>query len=132
MPVQCSSSALTGASGLITFKPAGGSACLKDYSDFVAGTATITVPLASDFRVGDKVKFMEEGSGSIDTAFTASTAGAETIYTVVKSDPGAIEVADGTGTVVQHAVMVALAPATPLALVTTSKLSWPNMRPSAQ
>jgi len=54
-------------------RPAGTTACLKDHTDFPAGTS-ITVPAVHDFRVGDAVEFATEGAGAkLDTALTAGT-----------------------------------------------------------
>lgn len=80
MPVACSTSTLTGQEGSIYFQPAGTEFCLLDYTDFAAGTS-ITVPSSNDFRVGDAVKFTEEGTASLDTALTAGT----TYYVVTRS-----------------------------------------------
>lgn len=82
MPVNCSSTALTGQSGSIWFTPAGTTYCLEDYTDFPAGVV-ITVPTDNDYRVGDTVIFTEEDGGQLDSALTASTSGAYTIYWVV-------------------------------------------------
>ena len=62
------------------FQPASTEFCLKDYSDFPAGTS-ITVPSDHDFRVNDPVKFTVQGSASISTALTAGT----TYYVVAKT-----------------------------------------------
>lgn len=70
MPVACSTSALTGQDGSLYYTPAATKFCLKDYTDFPAGS-DITVPAQHDFRVGDPVVFTEEDGGSIDTALTA-------------------------------------------------------------
>lgn len=72
MPIACSQTVLTGADGSIWFQPAATQFCLKDFSDFSAGTS-ITVPADNDYKVGDPVKFTEEGSGNLDSALTAST-----------------------------------------------------------
>ncbi|MFZ9260922.1 MAG: hypothetical protein ACO23G_10845 [Limnohabitans sp.] len=64
---------LTGVDGSIQFTPAGTEFCLKDFSDFPAGTA-ITVPSGHEYRVGDQVKFTEEGAAVLDSALTAGTA----------------------------------------------------------
>ena len=71
MPVSCSTSALTGADGSLYYTPAATKFCLLDNTDFPAGTS-ITVPVQHDFRVGDPVRFTEEG-GSIDTALDQTT-----------------------------------------------------------
>jgi hypothetical protein len=72
VPVSCSTTALTGADGLVTFKPAGVKHCLKDFSDFPAGTS-ITVPGDHDFQINDPVTFTVDGAGKLDTGLTAST-----------------------------------------------------------
>ena len=72
MPVACNTSALTGQEGSIFFKPAGTKFCLLDNTDFPAGT-NITVPAENDYRLGDAVKFTEEGTASLDTALAAGT-----------------------------------------------------------
>lgn len=76
MPIQCGTSVLTGQDGSIWFKPAGTNACLLDNTDFPSGTAGILLPNTSDFKVGDKVKFTNDG-GNLDTALNEST-----IYTI--------------------------------------------------
>ena len=82
MPVACSTSALTGQEGSIFFKPAGTKFCLLDHTDFPAGSpAVITVPSQHDYRVGDSVKFTEEGTASIDSAL-ADFATTPTTYLV--------------------------------------------------
>lgn len=72
MPIQCGTSVLTGQDGSIWFKPAGTTACLKDFTDFPAGTDGIILPSTSDFRVGDKVKFSIEGAAVLDSALNQS------------------------------------------------------------
>jgi len=67
--VNCTTSALTGSDGLITFKPAGVQFCLSDATDFPAGKY-LTVPGNHDYRVGDPVVFKTEGAGVLDTALT--------------------------------------------------------------
>lgn len=93
MPLACSSaaSALSGADGLVTFKPAGVKACLLDHTDFPSGS-DISVPSANGFRVGDSVKFTVAGTGKLDTALTAGDA-----YFVTKVDPGKIQVSATSG-----------------------------------
>ena len=81
MPVQCSTSALTGSSGRVMFVPAGVTHCLLDFTDFPDGSA-VTVPGDHDFRVGDPVVFTVEGAAVLNTAFTAGT----TYYVVAKTD----------------------------------------------
>ena len=71
-PVACSTSALSGAEGSVSFVPAGTSACLRDFTDFPAGTA-ISVSSVHDFRVGDSVTFAVEGAAVIDGGLTADT-----------------------------------------------------------
>lgn len=91
MPVACSTSSLTGQEGSIFFQPAGTEFCLLDYTDFPAGTS-ITVPSSNDFRVGDAVKFTEEGTANLDSALTAGT----TYYVVTRSST-AISVSASSG-----------------------------------
>lgn len=91
MPVACSSQALTGQEGAIMFQPAGTQFCLLDFTDFPAG-ADITVPVSHDYRVGDVVKFTEEGTASLDTALTAGTS-----YYVVAVAATAIQVSATAG-----------------------------------
>ena len=69
MPVACNTSALTGQEGSIFFKPAGTKFCLLDNTDFPAGEK-ISVPAENDYRVGDAIKFAEEGTASLDTALS--------------------------------------------------------------
>lgn len=91
MPVACSTSTLTGQEGSIYFQPAGTEFCLLDYTDFPAGTS-ITVPSSNDFRVGDAIKFTEEGTANLDSALTAGT----TYYVVTRSST-AISVSASSG-----------------------------------
>jgi len=81
VPIACSTSALTGQEGAIFFQPAGTQFCLKDFTDFPAGTS-ITVPASNDYRVGDAVVFAEEGTANIDSSLTAGT----TYYVVARTD----------------------------------------------
>ena len=80
MPVSCTSQVLQGTDGSVWFQPASTEFCLKDYTDFPAGTS-ITVPSDHDFRVNDPVKFTSQGSGHIDANLTAGT----TYYVVAKA-----------------------------------------------
>lgn len=86
MPVSCSTSALAGAEGSVSFVPAGTTACLLDFTDFPAGE-DITLSSVHDFRIGDSVTFTEEGAANIDSALTADTA-----YFVVATKEAAISV----------------------------------------
>lgn len=63
---------LTGQDGMVTMKPPGTLACLKDFTDFPAGTA-ITIPANSDFRVDDPVTFTEKGTANLVSALTPGT-----------------------------------------------------------
>lgn len=72
MPIACSTQVLTGQEGAIYFQPAGTQFCLQDASDFKIGTQ-ITVPGSNDYRVGDAIVFIEEGTGALDTALAAGT-----------------------------------------------------------
>jgi hypothetical protein len=81
MPIACSTTALTGQEGAITFQPAGTDFCLLDFTDFPAGTA-ITVPAVNDYRVGDEIVFTEEGTAILDSALTAGTS----YYVVARTD----------------------------------------------
>jgi hypothetical protein len=72
MPIQCSTQVLTGQEGAVYFQPAGTQFCLQDFSDFPIGTA-ITIPGSNDYRLGDAVVFIEEGTGALDTALAAGT-----------------------------------------------------------
>ena len=91
MPIACSTSALSGAEGSVSFVPASTSYCLQDFTDFPAGN-DITVPTTSDYRVGDSVAFTVEGAGKLDTALTASTP-----YFVAAISAGAIQVSAAAG-----------------------------------
>lgn len=91
MPVSCSTAALSGADGLITFKPAGTDFCLLDNSDFPAGDV-INVPTANDFHVGDPVVFDTKGTSVLDTALTAGT-----VYFVVARTVNSISVSATKG-----------------------------------
>jgi hypothetical protein len=68
--ISCSSTALTGQEGAIYFQPAGTQFCLSDFSDFPAGDEVL-VPVDHDYKAGDKVVFIEEGLGKLDSALTA-------------------------------------------------------------
>lgn len=72
MPISCSTSVFTGSEGSVWFKPAGTTFCLKDWSDFPAGTL-ITVPTENDFKINDPVTFVTQLGGSLVTALTANT-----------------------------------------------------------
>ena len=91
MPVACSTSALSGAEGSVSFVPAGTSSCLLDFTDFPAGT-DISVPSTHDFRVGDSVTFTVEGAAVIDGSLTAGTP-----YFVIgtKADSISVSLTDG-------------------------------------
>lgn len=91
MAINCSTSALTGGDGLITFKPAGVKHCLSDATDFPAGNL-ITVPGSHDFRLGDPVTFSIDGVATIDTTLTVGTK-----YYVVDVKPTSISVAATLG-----------------------------------
>lgn len=81
MPVNCSTSALSGQFGSVQFKPSGTTFCLLDFTDFPAGTS-ITVPSENDYRIGDPVSFSEEGTANLDSALTAGT----TYYVIARTD----------------------------------------------
>ena len=72
MPIACSQTVLTGQDGAIYFQPSATQFCLKDFTDFPAGTV-ITVPSENDYRIGDPVTFTEEGGGNLDSALTPGT-----------------------------------------------------------
>ena len=91
MPIACSTSALSGAEGSVSFVPAGTTYCLQDFTDFPAGD-DITVPATSDYRIGDSVAFEVEGAAKLDTALTAATP-----YFVVAISAGAIQVSAASG-----------------------------------
>lgn len=91
MPLSCSTSALTGASGMVTFKPAGGNACLLDNGDFPAGS-DIMVPASADYRPGDQISFTPAGTSKLDTALTAGTS-----YFVLTNTGGKLQVAAAAG-----------------------------------
>jgi hypothetical protein len=81
MPIACSSQqVLTGQEGAIYFQPAGTQFCLADFSDFPIGQQ-ITIPGSNDFRVGDPIVFIEQGTASLDSALTAGT----TYYIISKT-----------------------------------------------
>lgn len=68
MPISCGTSVLTGQDGSIWFKPAGTTACLKDFTDFPPGPEGMILPVSSDFKVGDRIRFKTEGSAVLDSA----------------------------------------------------------------
>ena len=89
MPVSCSNSALTGASGLVQFKPAGGTFCLIA-GDFPVGNV-VTVPAINGYENGDLVKLTEEGAATLDTGLAAL----DGVYKIVgKPDDTHIEIGD--------------------------------------
>ena len=53
------------------FKPAGTSVCLRDFSDFPAGT-DVNLPVCHGFLVGDEIEFVQEDNGKLDTAITTA------------------------------------------------------------
>ena len=61
MPIQCSTSALSGNSGRVMFKPPSTTYCLLDNTDFPIGTR-VGVPASNDYRIGDRVVFTSEGT----------------------------------------------------------------------
>ena len=91
MAVNCSTSALTGADGLVTFKPAGVEHCLSDATDFPAGKL-ITVPGDHDFHVDDPVIFTLQGAAVLAPALTINTK-----YWVVEVSPTTISVSATKG-----------------------------------
>ena len=72
MAIQCGTSVLTGQDGSIWFKPAGTTACLKDFTDFPSGAEGIILPPTSDFKVGDRIKFEVQGGATLDSAVNQS------------------------------------------------------------
>ena len=96
MPIACNTTSLTGQDGSIYFTPAGTNTCLQDFSDFDSTTGDITVPATSDYKLGDPVVFKTEGSGTLDTAFTAGTT-----YYVISNVAGKVRLAaTASGTVI--------------------------------
>ena len=63
MPVNCSTSVLTGQDGSVWMKPSGTTICLRDNSDFPAGD-DVTLPNCHGFMVGDEIEFLEDGTGT--------------------------------------------------------------------
>ena len=88
MPIACNTTSLTGQDGSIYFTPAGTASCLEDFSDFDATTGDITVPSSSDYKLGDPVTFKVEGTGTLDSAFTARTT-----YYVISNVAGKVRLA---------------------------------------
>ena len=65
MPINCSTSVLSGKDGSIAFKFAGTDICLLDKSDFLTGTNIINALRADhDFREGDPVQFAPSTRGT--------------------------------------------------------------------
>ena len=91
MPISCSSSALSGSTGSVYYQPAGTSFCLKDYTDFPAGS-DITVPSDHDYRIGDPVVFTADGTAALDTGLSDGV----TNY-VVATTPTTIQIAATAG-----------------------------------
>ena len=78
MPVNCSTSVLTGQDGSVWLTPAGTSVCLRDNTDFPAGTE-VTLPSCHGFMVGDEIEFVQEDGGVLDTGITAAIAVADNV-----------------------------------------------------
>lgn len=76
---------------MVSFKPAGGKACLLDNGDFPAGN-DIMVPANVDYRPGDKVMFTPAGTAKLDTALTAGDT-----YHVLTNTGGKLQVAATAG-----------------------------------
>ena len=72
MPIQCSTSALSGNSGRVMFKPPSTTYCLLDNTDFPIGTA-VGVPASNDYRVGDRVVLTPEGAPILATPLAFDT-----------------------------------------------------------
>lgn len=99
---------LTGQDGMITMKPPGTFACLKDFTDFPvpvspATSSLIKIPANSDFRVGDPIVFTEKGTANLDGELTPGTVyyvksrpTAETM-TISATDGGTAIALDGDG-----------------------------------
>jgi hypothetical protein len=94
MPRQSCAQAnvLTGQDGLLVARPPGTLVCLKDYSDFPAGTA-ITVPVNCDFRIGDPVVFAEKSTANPDSALALETV----YYIVARPTPDTVRVSATVG-----------------------------------
>lgn len=88
MAIACNTTSLTGQDGSIYFTPAGTTSCLSDFSDFDKVTGDITVGSMADYKLADPVVFNVEGTGKLDTAFTAGTT-----YYVVSNVGGKIRLA---------------------------------------
>jgi len=100
MPVaNCGqSTVLTGQDGMITMKPPGTLACLKDFTDFPAPVAPATfslikIPENSDFRVGDPIVFKEKGTANLDTKIVEGTV----YYVKSRPTPGTISISATDG-----------------------------------
>jgi hypothetical protein len=72
--------------------PAGTTVCLKDKTDFPAGS-DITVGAEADFHVGDPIVFKAEDGGKLDTGLTASP----TVFYVLSNTAGKIQVSATKG-----------------------------------
>ena len=108
MPVSCSKSVLTGQDGTVWFKPAGTSVCLRDNSDFPAGTA-VKLPNCHGFIVGDVIEFAEEDGGNLDSGITTAIAASDGV-----SGPFVITAIDDAAKTFQFATQAA--PATGITL----------------
>ena len=102
MPIACGNTVLTGSSGSVAFKPAATDVCLRDFTDFPAGT-DITVPAGHGFVRGDVVQFHTVDGGVLDTALTAATdfhvigTGDTSIQVSSSADPADIVTLNGDG-----------------------------------
>lgn len=74
--------------------PAGTTACLQDFSDFDKSTSDLNVGTGADYKLGDPVVFVKEGTGTLDTAFVEGTT-----YYIVKNVAGKVQLsATASGT----------------------------------
>ena len=92
------------------FKPAGTSVCLRDNSDFPAGT-DVSLPVCHGFIVGDVIEFAEEDGGKLDTGITDAIAATDGV-----SGPFVITAVDNASSPKTFSFATVAAPSTDITL----------------
>jgi hypothetical protein len=80
---------LTGQDGMITLRPPGTLACLRDYSDFLV-QGKIRVPASCDFRIDDPIVFKKKGLAVLDLSLEEDAL----YYVVFRPTPDTIQVSN--------------------------------------